>query len=196
MVRVREIVPGLQAVSEEIRFERVETNHASGVRTMSETEKTIQARLYWHLQQRGHRWICPNVYAYNWESDLLSITKHERVCEYEIKISQSDFKRDIDKVEKHMALTQGVRYRWGGYLRSSHGDETVPCARPNRFYYACPPGIINAADIPGHAGLIYINDRGVTRVIEAPKLHGGQIDQDRINAIMTSFYYKYWRSRG
>lgn len=42
---------------------------------------------------------------------------------------------------------------------------------PNRFYFACPEGLIDVKDIPEYAGLIYVNDHSATVIKNAPVLH-------------------------
>jgi len=55
---------------------------------------------------------------------------------YEIKVSKSDFKRDISKPEKHRpALTYS-----------------------DRFYYVAPVGVIDVALLPPWAGLVEVHD--------------------------------------
>lgn len=70
--------------------------------------------------------------------DAVAIKKsweHPCVTVYEVKVSRQDFLRD-DK--------------WPGYLDYS-----------NRFYFACPSGLINAADIDDpRVGLIWVNENG------------------------------------
>lgn len=88
---------------------------------------------------------CENVsYALphsNWESDVLSINKSDKVVEFEVKISRSDFLADKKK----------SRY-W------HYDNGTVLVGTPNRFYYACPPNLIDVSELPWFAGLLYVSD--------------------------------------
>jgi len=82
--------------------------------------------------------------------DLLAMHPHpskrnERIA-FEIKISRTDFNRELRKPLK----------RWAGMLFT------------NRFYFAAPKGLISKSDLPTECGLIEV-DGGVGKVIvEAP----------------------------
>ena len=105
---------------------------------MKFTERIIQRALYDH--RRGmevYPNMVPNVYQYNWESDLLQVSKAHYVTEYEIKISRSDFLADKKKTR-----------RWW--------MENYTEAGPKFFYYAAPVGLIKKEDIPKGLGLIEV----------------------------------------
>lgn len=68
-------------------------------------------------------------------------------------------------------------------FRTQHVEMRAPCSAikitpiqdilcPNRFYYACPPGIIKIEDLPPYAGLIHVKDQEDATIIkQAPFLH-------------------------
>ena len=123
--------------------------------------------------------ICKNSYIYNWESDLLAISKDKKyITEYEIKISRNDFKADFKKEEKHKLISDG-------YLYKCNYNQI-----PNYFYYVTPPGLLDVSEIPEYAGLIEIGT-GRKTVKRAPLLHK-EIDEDLVDKLLIKIYYKYW----
>lgn len=60
---------------------------------------------------------------------------------------------------------------------------------PNRFYYACPEGIIMANNLPPYAGLIHINDSGAWIVKQAPFIHKRPLLGGRLTSILLE---KFW----
>src|SRR5271157_2571610 len=113
------------------------------------TEADIQDRLYWYCYKKNHDNIAPNVYLYEWESDLFSVTKAGYAHEFEIKISLSDFRAHADKTLRHQVLSTGTHglsdYEQQCY--DMHRDFTPhwihkrieelkkPQPRPNYFWY-------------------------------------------------------------
>lgn len=173
------------------------------------TEFEMQDIFYWHLSRKQHSCIVPNVFAYAWESDILSITKSGIVHEYEIKVSLSDFRKDSDKADKHEILKTGSRnlsdyekrfidngsgVTWCDYDPAS---KRVKHRRPNYFYYACPQNLIPASEVPEHAGLIYLSDKYslFEFVKPAPILHKEKVEDKIKQHIITSFMFKYWKLR-
>lgn len=160
-------------------------------------ERQIQKELYLKLRP-SHLYTIPNIYRYDWESDILSITKSNMAIEYEIKVSVQDYKKDFThKKEKHEVLKNGWRKaknerekRWRG--------EIIKSSRPNRFYYLVPSEMINEWDIPEYAGLLwYISKGKYTRIKvmkKAPLLHKEKIDNDFIYNCLRGMYYKYWNN--
>jgi len=42
---------------------------------------------------------------------------------------------------------------------------------PNKFFFACPEGLIKVEDVPEYAGLIYVNEFTSTVIKQAPFIH-------------------------
>lgn len=113
-----------------------------------------------------------NTFIYNWESDFFCVSASGYAIEVEIKISKSDFKADFKKEMKHLNLV---------------GDN--PSAlKPNKFYYACPDGLISLVEIPAYAGLIYWNGSSCRKVKEAPFIHKAK--QDLKSRLLSKYYNK------
>jgi hypothetical protein len=93
------------------------------------------------------------------EADVLVVRNSGVTVEYEVKTSRSDFRADFRKEQKHRQMAAGHK---GG---------------PQYFFYACEPGIIEAADVPAYAGLVHLVQHGrrhetEVRVVKpAPRLH-------------------------
>lgn len=120
-------------------------------------QKSVNS-LFW-----GHDHKFTNVFIHAWEADFFSVTSHGYSYEVEIKVSRSDFLADFKK-PKHQIFT-------GAYKKDYPGVVTYTNC-PNRFFFACPEGMITTSDIPGYAGLIFISGSGSAKVIrKAPLLH-------------------------
>lgn len=140
----------------------------------------------------ANKHILFNSYVFGWESDVFSLTKAGYSIEIEIKVSRSDYIADFKKATKHRFLdnhkSENCIFRknpspseWG-YINEKYAKlDGMACdvsfanpqeKIPNRFYYACPAGLITEHDLPGYAGLIWVDDKGRAKVIKkAPLLH-------------------------
>jgi hypothetical protein len=127
--------------------------------------------------------MVPNVYIWEWESDLVYISNKLFVTEYEIKISRGDFIADRQKREKHRRL------RGLGVFR----DEI-----PKFFYYVCPKGLIKTGEIPQYSGLFYVDwEEGALmarRMIKAPGLPAKPLSADQYLRLLKKGCYKYWQA--
>ena len=70
---------------------------------MNAQEKRIQIALFDRYHTTWSR-AFPNIYAFDWECDMLAITRSGYAIEYEIKDTYSDFKADFTKIKKHPTL--------------------------------------------------------------------------------------------
>lgn len=155
------------------------------------SEELIQQQLrYSFLSPNSVKYFTENLNVYDWESDVLKITKSGYAYEFEIKISRGDFKNDFKhKKKKHLLL------------ENKSNDSKMP----NYFYYVVPAGLITEEDVPEYAGLIYIHGSiiGTNRyyysfeeIKSAPKLHTNKIDEINLKLI-DKFYYNYlhWKHK-
>ena len=183
---------------------------------LAPSERRIQEQLYRYLMVKQHHQMSPNVYLFDWEADLLSLTKAGYIHEYEIKISRSDFMADSKKVDKHQALKNGWRdlveyetFRLEQYrqhprvykpefLKNLTPEDKHRMSRPNYFWYVCPTDLIRAEDVPEHAGLMYVNNRdwhAASVVKPAPKLHKEPATAAQVTTLLVSLEWRYWRLR-
>jgi len=122
--------------------------------------KFIQSAIQKYLYDRSNIYqVCNFARCGYYEADILALTPAMICTEVEIKISVSDFKADFKKKHKH-------------YRMQNH-SENVNWKTPNRFFYACPKGMLNVShEIPNYAGLLWVNERGVVELVkQAPVLH-------------------------
>ena len=131
------------------------------------TEGIIQERLIKAYRNDCHLMI-PNLYIFDWESDIFKQLKSGYTEEIEIKISIADFKADKNKVEKHKRIQTGL-------VRSVLLQKEVQTIeRPNRFYYAVPEFMVDKIEVPEYAGLICVFEdlrRHPSVIKKAPLLH-------------------------
>ena len=155
------------------------------------SEKLIQQQLrYNFLSPSSVKYFTENLNVYDWESDVLKITKSGYAYEFEIKISRGDFKNDFKhKKKKHLLLE----------------NKENKAKMPNYFYYVVPEDLVTEDEVPEYAGLIYVHATiiGNSRIYyqfqeikTAPKLHSDKIDENNLKLI-DKFYYNYihWKHK-
>lgn len=149
------------------------------VRASRMNERSMQNRLYADLISRKHRFIVPSTTVLGWESDLVSVTGAGFICEYEIKISRSDFKADLKK-SRHRRLSQ---------------DATRPYYRgPAYFYYAVPRDMVRIDEVPDYAGLIFVYPM-MQIIKKAPRLNKNKISQMQVAWLQRSIMARFWKER-
>ena len=138
--------------------------------------KNINQRLYAHFFNYNYKLF--NSFIYGWESDFFAISKTGYSIEVEIKVSKSDFKADFKKknaagVDKH-------------HIILSKYEEN----KPNKFYFACPEGLIKKEDINPKYGLIWVYNTRV-EIVQNPKfLHKAKmLEKDTYLLILLNKFY-------
>lgn len=171
------------------------------------TERIVQECLYWWTLRKGHHWQAPNVYVFDWESDLLSVTEAGFTHEFEIKLSRADFKADAHKVGKHDIVVTGsrtktARERFRQHYHAKNFEDRIIGDRPNYFWYVCPNNMVTLDEIPPHAGLItiswnpYVQYCHIYDVLKkAPRLHNAHLSITQMSNLLNSIYFRYWRLR-
>jgi len=169
------------------------------------TERIIQR----HLKRLFGNYNYPicNAFIFGWESDFFAISKSGYCVEVEIKISRADFKKDFTKTDKHYLLANHKKNAimektpWEGYTPPGATEPIMrngassgiyfkcPADRlPNKFYYACPQGLLAPEEIPSYAGLLYVTAGDIQEIKPAPFLHKKK--NDHTKALLQKFYYK------
>lgn len=155
------------------------------------SEELIQQQLrYNFLSPNSVKYFTENLNVYDWESDVLKITKSGYAYEFEIKISRADFKNDFKHKKKKHTL-----------LESKESSSKMP----NYFYYVVPEGLVTEDEVPEYAGLIYVYATVIgngkiyyqfQEIKAAPRLHGNKIDENNLKLI-DKFYYNYihWKHK-
>ena len=155
------------------------------------SEELIQQQLrYSFLSPNSVKYFTENLNVYDWESDVLKITKSGYAYEFEIKISRGDFKNDFKhKKKKHLLLE----------------NKENKAKMPNYFYYVVPEDLITEDEVPEYAGLIYIYGTvlgsgrpyySFSEIKKAPKLHAEKMNVEKLN-LVDKFYYNYihWKHK-
>lgn len=137
------------------------------------------------------KFVIPNLYLFDWESDFLLQRPSGYFEEFEVKTSRSDFKADFKKYEKHEVLETGFHTK----KLIKKAKETIfknirPLAkpRPNKFWYVCEKGLIKIEDIPSYCGLIWIDGREIIVIKPAPLLHKEKYNFD--HHLLFKFYFR------
>lgn len=147
--------------------------------TTAELEKIFTKYLY----NKGHSPIAVRFRRVFDEMDILSVTTHNYLYEYELKISRNDFHNDAKKTKKHDKL-----------------KDTGRIDKPNYFYYVVPEGLVSLKEIPEYAGLITVSD-DIVIVKEAPSLHKRKVSFKIMKSIAKSLTDKvlsdglFWQNR-
>lgn len=162
---------------------------------------------------RNHDHKFENVFVHSWEADSFSVTSTGYVYEIEVKISRSDFFADFKKPKHHFfksyksgmgIMPMGEGRNWEGWpltdqfpeLRNFQINYNNIQAQPfnyktspNRFFYACPVGLLEAHEIPEYAGLLYVMDtfREPRVIKKAPLLHKDPINIKEM--LFNKYYY-------
>ena len=158
----------------------------------------------------NYDYLLSNIFFYgSWESDFICCSGSGYWYEVEIKISKSDFKADFKKTEKHHRFKNHDKeiitipgHEKREYDRETR-DWTVTSNRiyvvknfiPNRFFYACPEGIIDKKDIPDYAGLFYCKPSennttiGLKQIKPAKFLHKRKEDYSKL--LLHKYYQRY-----
>lgn len=142
----------------------------------------ISEKLFTLYSNFDHR--LKNTYVFHWESDFFCISSSGYVYEIEIKISRADFKNDF---KKSLSLQ-------GSPLKHDYLLDSSKEFRPNKFFFACPDGLINLEDIPAQYGLIWVNEKGFARYIRDSKfLHKKKLFTNLhfTKQMMNKYYYRY-----
>lgn len=188
------------------------------------TERIIQREVRRFFT--NYEYILFNAFMFNWESDFFCLSKQGYSTEVEIKCTKADYRKDFShKVEKHKMFTNHKKpviirskYPFKPYLRppavydpdkhefkigdSSFIDLCCPADHlPNKFYYACPEGLIKLEELPTYAGLIYVEEYtnkfgigyNIKEIKRAPFLH--KKVKDHQSSLLSKYYWKHKNDR-
>ena len=79
---------------------------------------------------------------------------------------------------------------------NKHEELAKGNASCNRFSFLIPESIMDKCEIPDHAGLFVIMDRGyLSEKKRAPLLHKEKLSAEKKFDIAKKFYYRYWDLR-
>lgn len=136
-----------------------------------------------------------------YEADVAEVTKAGFFCEYEIKLSKADFRKDAIKQDdppRRRYWKDGEQ--WGPHLskhvRLSMGDPKGPAS----FYFVTPIDLLTKHDIPNWAGWIEAAPKIPKRAAPyhlqllnrktAPRLHHEKLDTKIVQHMKGVAYYR------
>lgn len=118
---------------------------------------------------------------HKYEYDVMSISKSDMICEFEVKVSRSDFKRQKEATKQFnysKAITNG---------RAEQLDKSILLV-PNYFSYCCPDGLIKEDEIPKFAGLYYLKDGVICEARSPKRIHSHIFKQEVIKEKILRYY--------
>lgn len=129
---------------------------------------TVTRGLLGHLRlHAASSIVLPNVYVgYSpWECDAIRVSKTYHWVEYEVKVSVADYRADFFKRQirwKSDSLLKHDAYKSDEPIevRSSYMDRITIIPKPKQFYFVVPKGLLDAMDVPPHAGIIEFDADG------------------------------------
>lgn len=124
---------------------------------------------------------------------MVSVTANDFICEYEIKISRSDFRKDLLK-SRHARLTN-IRKTQLEPINGWWQNEQRLGA--NYLYYVTPADMIAVDEVPDHAGLmVVLNGYMFPRILRnAPRLHSTKMSERQRAWLERSLTARYWHLR-
>lgn len=129
--------------------------------------------------------LVPNAYIDKWlECDIIGVRRSGYVDEVEVKISKSDFLADFKKQvwlrEEDPGAELMVHRGHGGTIWGALKHDQLKSANGpiNYFWFLAPKGVLVAADMPEHAGLMEYDPAWghISVVKQAPLLHKRKAD--------------------
>ena len=146
------------------------------------TEKDIIRALFFWATSSGHKFCASNTQAIMGvgEADFVTINRAKYLCEFEIKVSRSDYRADFrNKPVKHQRMKDRK-------------------CEVNYFTFVCPEGLIDPEEVPEYAGLLYAKELGDDIMIYSAKkskrLSENQDHDNTFKKMYVSLMHKYYRS--
>lgn len=140
-------------------------------------------RIMWRHFTKTTKFMFTNIFYFyegiSVELDFMVIDKDGYCNEYEIKCDKKDFAEEFKaKPDKHRLLQ----------------ERHLSC--PNRYYFAAPPGVIDAASVPDYAGFVefipHDGDYKLRLVKRAPLLHKEILNPSNL---FQKIYYTYFNCK-
>lgn len=120
-----------------------------------------------------------NLVPLRWEEcDVIEVSQHLLFHEFEIKISRADYLRDFSKTIQ-LPRERRTEADWNKRKHDLLKDRYD--LGPSYFWFVCPVGLIDKAEVPEYAGLYYVSEvGGCWSVKQAPRLHSTKFSADRV----------------
>lgn len=155
----------------------------SHIKNLTTNKMTVS--LQRHLWGQGQSFVVKGFTYQNSEMDIMSLS-NDFLTEYEIKSCRHDYVKDFGK----------MIFR-GSMPSSKHAMMKAGKSIVNRFYYVCPPGLIDLDHLPDYAGLIYFEDPTPSghlcfkMIKDAPLLHTSRVPPGFYKTLCSRIYDRY-----
>lgn len=164
--------------------------------------KQVQEKVGRLFSNHDHHFLNKYIFGSDWECDFFSVTNSGYLYEVEVKISKSDFNADFIKFKHKLfegrnetSVIKEAKYRyskrWKKQVRKAPEKIINPqeVKMPNKFFFACPEGLLTVDDVPEYAGLIYVNDFSATVIKQAPFIHKRKEDVKEL--LFSKYHWGY-----
>lgn len=160
------------------------------------TEKKVLYYLYQYYRDKS-KYFCRNKYIYDWESDGFFMTKSGLSHELEVKVSRSDFNKELKHKEKKHAFLKEVWECGGENLRNNNYNPSNKYSKeflkfcPNKFTIVCQEELIYPEDIEDefpYSGLSWVSDKGKITVKKRAEVH--KVKQNIKPILLDKFFYR------
>ena len=142
------------------------------------TEKQIQVLLMRYLlNQKGHIFAVPNnISIFNWEADMISLTKSGFFHEFEIKRTLQDYENDFSG-----SARKEIKHSIMGSSKYNKGA--------NYFWFVTTG--FDVSWLPNYAGLIEVRRNGALNILtKAPRIHSEKASMPQLKRGMRSLSYR------
>lgn len=121
------------------------------------------------------------------EMDVAKLTNTDYIYEYELKISRSDFLKDVKNFTERINRRKFWKY---SMMNEAFLSEKKQYKRKindiaNKFYFVCPENLIKESELLDYQGLIYVdNDFNFKIIKDAKFLHKNKIDMKTLKRFL------------
>ena len=161
---------------------------------MALSERNVQTALWWRLYKTGG-FMVPNYTPAGWfENDVWYVSKAGFACEFEIKLTRSDFRNDAQKTLPLLQWSKDAGKDTLKYAQLSSGHT----AGPSKFVYVAPAGVIPLEEVPPWAGLWEFNPSRTIdfKIIRKARwLHHERVKDTVMQHARGVFYWRLWNLR-
>ncbi len=146
------------------------------------TTKELEELLSIYLFTDSTKCVCKRFQGAGYsEMDVSKITSTDYIYEYELKISRTDFLKEVKNFNENIDRRKYMKHKFMKLVNDSCKIKTKSKKTykiSNKYYFVCPKDLIKVEEILDYQGLIYFDDINKTFEIikEATFLHKNKID--------------------
>lgn len=145
--------------------------------------KELEEKLSIYLFTDSTKCICKRFMGAGYsEMDVAKLTSTEYIYEYELKVSRSDFLKEVKNYDKNLDRRKYMKHKFMKFVYENHKIKTRSKKTnkvANKYYFVCPKNLIKIEELLPYQGLIYYNEEYKTFEIikEAIYLHKDKVDE-------------------